>query len=268
MTMLSHATDDLTMSIASIRAGIKRAMDDNSLLDPTVLPTITKIVYLGDNETEAVAWGGGGNGRGENFVEEDNDKELAGVLTASIFAAALLALLLLLVRKKRTMQTQARVRELDAVGAISSEESSHGADPPGSFHQGYYHYTKDGVRYLSPYCQTCIETERQHALGLGLETIAEDEEFTEGSDFRLVGANSKDLGGKHSTMNVHSCTSATCLHCGTAKDPTFLSWRKQNDNDISSPDAAAASSGAAEGDAAPRVSSPQSRKGSRLSIEV
>ena len=91
MTMLSHATDDLTMSIASIRAGIKRAMDDYSLLDPTVLPTITKIVYLGDNEKEAVAWGGGGNGRGENFVEEDNDKEWASTLTASIFAAALLA---------------------------------------------------------------------------------------------------------------------------------------------------------------------------------
>jgi hypothetical protein len=96
-------------------------MDDNSLLDPTVLPTITKIVYLGDNETEAVAWGGGENGRGENFVEEDKDKEWASILTASIFAAALLALLLLLVRMKRTMQTQARVRELDAVGAISSD---------------------------------------------------------------------------------------------------------------------------------------------------
>jgi hypothetical protein len=262
------------MSIAAIRAGIKHAMDDDSLLDPTVLPTVRKIVYLGDNETQVLAWGDGGggganNGRGENFVEEDDDKNLARILVASIFGAALVALLLLLVRKKRTMMTQTRARQLEAIafGAVSSEESSHGADPPGSFHQGYYHYTKDGVRYLSPYCQTCLETERQLALGHGLETIAEDEEFMEGRNFRLVGANSKDLGGKHSTMNVHSCTSATCLQCGTVKDPTFLCWRTQTANDITSPDAAAPI-GVAEGDAAPRLSSPQSRKERRQSFEV
>jgi hypothetical protein len=271
MTFLSHATDDLTMSIAAIRAGIKHAMDDDSLLDPAELPTVRKIVYLGDTAEDVLAWGGGGGiGRGDIFATGGKDKAYVPVLTASIFGAALLALLLLLLRKKRTMQTQTRSRELDgaaAVAASSSEESSHGADPPGSFHQGYYHYTKDGVRYLSPYCQTCRETERQLALGHGLETIAEDEEFMEGSDFRLVDANSKDLGGKHSTMDVHNCTSATCLQCRTEKDPTFLCWRTQNDNDVTSPDAATAS-GAASGDAAPSVPSPQSRKESRRSIEV
>ena len=112
-------------------------------------------------------------------------------------------------------------------------------DPPGSFHQGYYHYTRDGVRYLSQFCATCRETERQLALGHGLETISEDQQFFEGQN-TLVTANSKNLGGVHSTMNVHNCASATCQCRERDGDVAFtpIPWiRKAQPSDITASDA-------------------------------
>lgn len=241
MTFLSHKTDDLAMSIDAIRTGIKAAMANDTLLDPVELSKVTRITYLGDTEEDVLLWGDPTDGnRGDIVITGGDNKSYVPVLTASMFGAALIALMLLLLRRRRTMITQ---RQLDVGAAVAAASSEESVDPPGSFHQGYYHYTKDGVRYLSPYCQTCLETEGQLARGHGLETIAEDEEWMEGRRFSLVGANSRDLGGKHSTMDVHSCASATCRQCiNTQNAVNFVSWRQRNESDVTSPDIPASTS--------------------------
>lgn len=246
MTFLSHETDDLSMSIEAIRTGIKAAMAKDTLLDPVKLPTVTRITYLGDTENDVLNWGNGDrvdDDRGGIVTSGGTNKAYVPILAVSMFGAALIVLMLLLLRRQRTMATQRQLDVGAAVAAASEEEVSLGCDPPGSFHQGYYHYTKDGVRYLSPYCQTCLETEGQLALGHGLETIAEDEVWMEGRNFTLVGANSRDLGGRHSTMDVHSCTSAICRQCTKKQnDVNFISWRQQNESDVTYPNAAASAS--------------------------
>ena len=235
MTFLSHETDDLSMSIKTIRTGIRAAMANDTLLDPVELPTVTRITYLGDTEKDVMVWGNGGRSddkRGGIITSGGNNKAYVPFLTVAMFGAALIALLLLFLRRHRTLITQRQLDVGAAIAAAASEESSHGVDPPGSFHQGYYHYTKDGVRYLSPYCQTCLETEGQLALGHGLETIAEDKEWMKGRNFTLVSANSCDLGGRHSTIDVHSCTSAICRQCGvTQNDVSFISGRQRKASD-------------------------------------
>jgi len=226
---MSHAGDDLSISIEAIRIGIKDAMDNDSLLDPSnpELAPITRVVYLGNSEENVLAYGvvPGGDSKGIGTSGSDSDF-FVPVLTTALIGTVIVALVLLLVRRRRRMMTQ---RQLDigaAVAAASSEEASSGADPKGSFHQGYYHYTKDGVRYLSQFCATCRETERQLALGHGLETISEDEEFFEGRN-RLVVADSTDLGGKSSTMDVHTCMSAMCTCRDQEHDVTFIPWLKR-----------------------------------------
>lgn len=258
MSLVSHASDDLSISIGSIRTGIKDAMDDDSLLDPNnpQLSEITRVVYLGDSEESVLnfgvviggdsmgaAGGGGGGGAGgaggggggdssgidASTSGRDNDRNgiFIPIVTTAVVGTALLALLLLLLRRRRTVMTQ---RQLDYGAAVaqasddvSASSSFSMSDPEGAFHQGYYHYTKDGVRYLSQFCTTCRETERQLAMGQGLETISEDEQYHEGRN-RLVEANSKDLGGMHSTMDFHTCTSATCPCRDRERDVTFIPW--------------------------------------------
>ena len=233
--MKSHSTDDLSMSITDIRKGIKEAMDNDTLIDrnDTYIGNITRLVYLGDSLEEVYAYGTvtrgtAGGGRSDMFIP---------ILAVGLIGTGIIALLLLLARRRRRTMTQRQLDQCAAITAASDASSTSSmGDPPGSFHQGYYHYTKDGVRYLSQYCFTCRETERQLALGHGLETISEDEQFFEGRN-RLIAANSKDLGCHHSTMNVHNCSSATCEHCrNRERDVTFISWRKAQRSEITHTD--------------------------------
>jgi len=221
MSLMSHASDNLSEAMNDIRAGIKEAMDNDALLDPSdpALSAITRVVYLGESENDIVAFGIPNGAKGIDSGD-DSSGIFVPILAAALVGTALIALLLLLLRRRRRLVTQRQLDTGAAVLAASSDASSSIGDPTGTFHQGYYHYTKDGVRYLSQYCATCRETERQLAMGHGLETISEDAQFFEGRN-RLIAANSKDLGGIHSTIDVHNCTSATC-HCREREgDVTF-----------------------------------------------
>lgn len=153
----------------------------------------------------------------------NDDGKMVAAITVSVCTFGLLALLLLLLKRRRTVMTQREIEASNAMAAAGLQDDDDSLDPPGSFHQGYYHYTKDGVRYLSPHCSTCRETERQLAFGSGLETIAEGEVYGEGG---LVQANSRDIGGQHSGMNVHHCSSATCKLCCIDPRPEFVSAKK------------------------------------------
>lgn len=231
------------MTIDHIRAGVKQAMLDGELTDEVTIPTVAKVTYLGETEDDVLLW--------DVDSVDGSDKSIAGggvrnavfvpLLTASLVGVGIIALLLLLVRQRRLTATKRQMNNAAAIAASSSVDSNMSGDPPGSFHQGYYHYTKDGIRYLSPYCSTCIETERQLADGVGLQTITEDEEWDEGGRLsRLVAANSKNLGGKHSTMDVHQCTSSLCQECQEARRQagvSFQRWREQVNSDMTFPDA-------------------------------
>ena len=255
--LVSHVTDDVSMSMDTIRAGIAYAMDNNLLLNPTTMPTVTRIIYYGASEDDFLAIGGATRATGSttNFTP---------VIVVGIVGATLVALMLLLLRKRRRVVTE---RQLESGLALAAaDEDSADGDPEGAFHQGYYHYTRDGVRYLSPYCQTCLETERQLALGHGLETISEDEEFMEGRLHKLVPANSKDLGGVHSSMDVHGCTSATCQQCADRRnsDLNFVKWKIHQDGSVETTPSADGLDTISEGSSP--IPSPRSKSGN--SVEV
>ena len=243
VSLTSNESNNLSGSIHDIRAGIRYAMDSDAFLDPNAkdpdYAAITKVVYLGDSEDDVLGFGTGGDksvagesGRSDIFVP---------ILAASIVGTGLIALLLLLMRRRRTTMTQRQLDYGAAVAAASDDQSANSSmgDPVGSFHQGYYHYTKDGVRYLSQFCSTCRETERQLALGHGLETISEDEQYVEGRN-HLVQADSKNLGKPFSTLDVHVCASATCNCRDANADVTFIPWSgNRARSDITTSDATA-----------------------------
>jgi hypothetical protein len=170
------------------------------------------------------------------------------VFAVSIPLLLLLFLGFLLAKTKR--QTQALTAG-QSRAAIGGQRAVFGTgDPPRSFHEGLFHYTRGGARYLSTSCPDCIATRRngffpQDDIVADLATITEGEmydpallsgsnrisydEFSMGTEFselhgeRLVTPSSKDLGGRHSAMDVHNCASATCAICKrSADDVDFL----------------------------------------------
>ena len=161
-------------------------MSSNVLLGEDI-PTVTRVIYLGETEPPPV---------------DSSKKSFATIISVSSAALALLLLLLLWKRRKTT--TAAEERGLEAVAASGDRE--------GSFHLGHYHYTGDGEKYLSTNCSFCLDTAKSLRAGYGLAAINENKEMDD-FDLCLVTANSKDLGGKCSAMNVVPCKSAFCEHC-------------------------------------------------------
>ena len=114
-------------------------------------------------------------------------------------------------------------------------------DPPGSFHEGLYHYMGDGTRYLSTNCRDCLETRRNSFYtDDNLGTIPEDEEYEDaifGQSYYLDEEEDEEeederpylghlVGGRSvARPNVHVCNSALCDYCSNRnkkKSPTFL----------------------------------------------
>ena len=154
--------------------------------------------------------------------EEDDDGAGALFLIAAVgvpLMAALLAGGVLVQKNKRTVATaRSLTPEWMMIGT---------GDAPTSFHEGLYHYTRDGTRYLSTRCEHCYETRRNMFYTDDyLATIGEENEYY--NDAAYLAANSHDLGCKHSLMNVHNCSSATCEHCnpGQQQRPVFLPSNK------------------------------------------
>lgn len=249
MAIMAHQTDGLQIIVASILDAIQEAMDGNVLIPDeectAAICSVDKIRWLGTTIEEARAGGpiiaGGGDDDGTAIdrgagVEDDDD---SGVIVA--YAAIPLILLLLLsylIKKKR--------RLLTAGGVLGDEDYVRvgTGDPPKSFHEGMYHYTRSGARYLSTNCPDCEMTRR---LGFAnydddLPSLAEgrmydpskasseddsDLQSYDGSTFRKmhqVQPSSNRLSLKHSSIDVHQCTSATCPICKyKPQDPSFIS---------------------------------------------
>eukprot|EP00977_Amphora_coffeiformis_P029541 scaffold41402_cov298-Amphora_coffeaeformis.AAC.1 len=109
-------------------------------------------------------------------------------------------------------------------------------DPPGSFHEGLYHYMGDGTRYLSTNCKDCLETRRNSFYtDDNLGTIPEDEEYADaifGQSYYQDEEEEDEIqylghlvrGRSVARPNVHVCNSALCEHCSgrNKQSPTFL----------------------------------------------
>jgi hypothetical protein len=223
---------------ATILDAMKSAMNDVGVWKTWQIPKeIDFLHYIGDSlpslanntngggganggidNTNSTATNGTGGALGTTHNKNNNGLGLALKLGLGIPAALLLLLLILMARKKRDQMT---AREFHAL--MNSEFVLNGtADPPGSFHEGLYHYMPQGTRYLSTRCEGCLETRRNSFFtDHNLAMIPEGKEFEENI---LISANSKDLAGRASTMDVHKCASANCERCNNKiKGTTFLS---------------------------------------------
>ncbi|GKY95514.1 hypothetical protein MPSEU_000513100 [Mayamaea pseudoterrestris] len=169
-------------------------------------------------------------------LEEDDGGSAAAVagsgagvgLLLGIGIPIILLLLLLGFVKSGTRREQVTQRQFNHMMKSDFVLSGTG-DAPGSFHQGLYHYMRDGTRYLSTNCEGCLETRRNsYFADDGLGTIMEGTVFQENM---LVSASCTNLGKRTSNMDVHKCTSSTCQRCfppangGTRFIPALGEWQ-------------------------------------------
>jgi hypothetical protein len=139
-----------------------------------------------------------------------------GLAVGVPLAAALLLGAFLFQKKKLGLMTASRARGVDGSSGYVLVGTG---DPPGSFHEGLYHYMRDGTRFLSTKCEHCFETrENMFYTDNNLATIMEDEVYQE----TVIAPDSKALASKYSGVDVHKCSSATCERCNAPKECEFL----------------------------------------------
>jgi hypothetical protein len=167
-------------------------------------------------------------------LDADDGQQTESARTALAVSMPLTAALLigfLLYKKQRRTMTASEFNEMMASDYVIVGTG----DPPGSFHEGLYHYTKDGRRYLSTRCENCLETRRNtFYTDQTLPTILENETFYDdggksNSEFiGVISPDSKDLGNRHLGIDVHRCTSALCPRCnsGETQSVSFIQSRQ------------------------------------------
>jgi len=241
VTIMHHITSDVSLAVASIFDSTQKAMDYSeiyfALEDDENPANFTNIEWLGETKQDAIYGGPNGNGMidigGPNEITvevskqgEDEKSMLAYALSVPILI--LMGSVLLLAKKnvKRKMKTK---EQLFAVRSFENVLIGTG-DPPGSFHEGMYHYTRKGIRYLSTNCHDCIETKKNGFFTAGdLETITEhslEEDYDQSAHRKIFFVSPSDtaLGVKHSSIDVHNCSSARCPICiYKPRDVEFIS---------------------------------------------
>lgn len=285
MRIIAHVTDDVEYAIASLRDGLEQVMT-LGLGQNGDINGITFLSYLGDSEDDVLALITGGrtgdvigdNSNGsdtgnvardgsdgigtngtnttdggmvangiESTASEPDDDDKGIVLLFALGLPLLVALILLaaLRKNKRTIVVATPYRGLhdDKPEYVIPGTG----DPPGAFHEGLFHYMKDGTSYLSTNCRACYETRRDlHYIyeidGIDsddrtrdLATILENEPYDKSSldsyeESVLQRADpDRNLNQNHMGIDVHKCSSATCKICtpfGVKQFPTFLSRNK------------------------------------------
>jgi len=198
--VLAHEVDDLEYLSATLRDGMEEGMNIAEVWQEWVgvlLPSVKFVCYLGDAFTQVYP----------PILKEQQSKKGIGVLGAVIpVAFALLLLAMIVARNRRAVMTSSQFHMMNSDFVLSGT-----GDPPDAFHSGLYHYLRDGTRYLSTQCEACLETRKNSFYtDHNLATIFSGEEYEEEI---LVAANSKDLGAKVVTQDVHKCASAICDRC-------------------------------------------------------
>ncbi|KAG7361688.1 hypothetical protein IV203_036789 [Nitzschia inconspicua] len=235
MTIIHHITSDVSLATASILDACQTAMDNSEtvLLEGNeAFENITNIIWLGETEEDAI--NGGVLPPGGAAVRQSR----APIAYAVSVPLLILMALALFVARNRTQREALTSMQVLALESANQTVLVGTGDPPRSFHEGLHHYTRHGARYLSTNCPQCIETKLNgYFTDSDLETIQEGnfESFEEislvatnvsahgkedsehdPSDHRkrnLVQASDGALGVKHSSIDVHQCTSSLCPIC-------------------------------------------------------
>lgn len=240
VTIMHHITSDVRLAAASIHDSTQKAMDYSNVFfqfdDGENVQNITNIEWLGETQQEAID--GGPNGYGVVVVggetneiiaatkttqEEDDKSLLAYALSIPLIILMLLMLLITRNKAKRKVKTKEQILALQSFDNVVIGTG----DPPGSYHKGMYHFTSDGARYLSTVCSQCIETKQNGFFTAG----GDDGVCSVVSDHRnrfLVNPSEFSLGVKHSSIDVHNCSSARCPIC-TYKGPKVEFISKSGD---------------------------------------
>jgi hypothetical protein len=219
--VMAHTVDNLDYMSAVLLNAMNVALNDDQVWKnwSQDLSQVAFLSYLNGNldDTHAraspIAGAPAGNGGSGNH--------LAVVLGLGVP----IVLLLLLLGFVRSNKKREHMTERNYNAWMNSDYVLGGnGDPPASFHEGLYHYMRDGTRYLSTNCEGCLETRRNSFFtDDNLGTILEDAEFEENI---LITASPKNLGERASNMDVHTCTSSTCDRClssSTRCGPEFIS---------------------------------------------
>lgn len=232
MTVVHIGSDDNDVTEDAVRSSVRDAIDNGDLES---IETVEKVTYLGSSLEDVLHAPGiaaittveGATSASEDSVAES--KKILGTAVAVSIAAAFILLMVLFMRSKRR-DPHTEDEKAGAANGLGMEldEMSHedgwdgddvefggitNQDDSGSFHLGRYHYHSDGRRYYSKNCSVCAEMIAQYG-----EELYQDSSFSP--------ADSKDLSKTHSAVDVHNCTSATCLRCnndlGAAPGVTFI----------------------------------------------
>ena len=239
----------------STQSNLQDAMTNDELLSPD-MPEVVKVEYLGDGtyDWESLPISHDSmpiNGSGNND-QVKTQAAIAGGIVGGLLLA-LLALLLVTRRRKSKWATESKngrgydvneqylddgldriINNIDCTND-KRDQRNFVVDPPGAFHLGNHHYTKDGVRYFSPLCEQCLAA-RAEADGAELNDMGDDMSLTySDSDLsynldratKFADINEKDLGRYHSSMHVRHCKSTTCDICIKEKGVQFVKARKE-----------------------------------------
>ncbi len=223
---MHHTTSDVSLAVASLYDSTEKAMDYSDLFfgigKDDSLGSITNIQWIGENEEDILpieeATIAPTPFLTEEVTNQSSEEEKRSFLALALAIPILLVLASFLFLGKKKVKRKLVTKNAFAWATYDDVLIGTG-DHPNSFHEGMYHYSQYGVRYLSTNCKTCIETKRNGFFtDDDLQTISEESVGTDAdhSTYRkrhLVNASSTDLGAKHSSIDVHQCSSANCHIC-------------------------------------------------------
>lgn len=231
---ITHAAEDDTRAIErDFQKSVKKLMSNNELEES--IDGVEEVTYIGNRTEQTYSFTTSPIGT-ESINRVGDEDGVASIIEAQVVredsggrssytalavcvsvGAAFVLIIAFLVQKKLRQGTEHEVdfEEIlpdgkdDMFAAAISTVDFNAADfdkQPGSFHLGQCHYTKDGIRYISPSCPEC----QGHGAP---ETPTGGEDEFAGSEDEFVMADPYELGKSHSINNVHICQSAVCPRC-------------------------------------------------------
>lgn len=148
VTLVHQATSNMSLVTASILDATEMAMTHSDTMILSDGPeNIVNLQWLGETEEDAINGGPDGGGGGGSSSEARRSS-VPVAYAVSVPLLVLLAFALLLVRNKtrRQVLTPEQMLALDSATAAGQGNTVYvgTGDPPRSFHEGMYHYTRHG----------------------------------------------------------------------------------------------------------------------------
>ena len=232
MTIMHIEGDDADATEDALLLSVRGTMENGDLES---IETVERVSYIGSTLEEVYKVPGIA---AATTMEDPStasgvspNRSILGTAVGVSLGAAFILLVLLFIRKKKR-DTHTKDEKAGAANGLGMEldEMSHedgwdgddvengemtNQDESGSFHLGRYHYHSDGRRYYSKNCSVCAEMIAQYGEELYQESI-------------FSRADSKDLSKTHSAVDVHNCSSATCLRCSNNLGAAEVKFIKAN----------------------------------------